>query len=398
MKKVLLIFAAIVVSLLIVAVVLFVIFQSRYTVTYDLNGGVMEVTESHVWYNRYYELPMPTKKGYYFAGWYYNGEYLESAGKWSFKEDRHLVARWEIRDENGFVFDQSESGYVIKGYKGVAKEKIVVPQSYNGMPVIGINENSFYGLKQIANDLMFIFLPKINGVNYEPFVSDGKMVFSQYTYIDEKNLIYLEDGETAALVGYTGDYSKSITVPLTANGKTVTSVGAYTFYNGVNKIDHNSSTFFRIMISENIVKIGENAFGNCGGIKLCLYYVTENKEVREITDSARIYDWLLQAEVEENNGDFDQVICLIKPAFGWSAYSHATIYVRFDTDGGVIISDGKTVTDKELVNRSKYSLPVPTKEGFSFVGWYLEDTEVPTEGERWAYSKFITLVARWIEE
>jgi hypothetical protein len=104
----------------------------RNTISFDLNGGSMETSEIRLQQGASYELPSPTKSGFVFGGWYYNGEYVESIGEsWKYNEDLTLVAEWILRDDNSFVYEQTENGYVIVDYRGVAKEEIFVPTKHN---------------------------------------------------------------------------------------------------------------------------------------------------------------------------------------------------------------------------------------------------------------------------
>lgn len=69
----------------------------------------------------------------------------------------------------------------------------------------------------------------------------------------------------------------------------------------------------------------------------------------------------------------------------WKANSYL---VRLDSDGGNIVNDLSVVYD------SNYSLPTPTKAGYSFLGWYEGNNSVPSSGT-WKYTTNLNLVARW---
>ncbi len=63
--------------------------------------------------------------------------------------------------------------------------------------------------------------------------------------------------------------------------------------------------------------------------------------------------------------------------------------IKFDTNGGIKLEDLKVKKEEQI-----YSLPVVTKDGYEFVGWYLEDElfdlNVPVK-------KDVTLKAKWEE-
>ncbi len=64
--------------------------------------------------------------------------------------------------------------------------------------------------------------------------------------------------------------------------------------------------------------------------------------------------------------------------------------VTFDTNGGTIIED-ITLKENEKVGRPEE----PTKEGYTFAGWYYEDKLFDFNTK---IDKDITLIARWVEE
>lgn len=73
----------------------------------------------------------------------------------------------------------------------------------------------------------------------------------------------------------------------------------------------------------------------------------------------------------------------------FTANWNANIYsVSFDSNGGNSFSDLSVTYD------SNYSLPTPTKTGYTFSGWYSENNLVFSNGT-WKYSTNLNLVAKW---
>lgn len=111
-----------------------------YTITYNANGGhVSSVTQS-VKYEGNCVLLTPTRDGYDFVGWYYDGSKITS-GKWLINRDVTLVAQWAPKTyqivyllENGVnhvsnpttyetgmtftLFYPSKTGYAFLGWTG----------------------------------------------------------------------------------------------------------------------------------------------------------------------------------------------------------------------------------------------------------------------------------------
>ena len=73
---------------------------NSYTIIYDVSGGdELSVTEKTVTYDQMYTLETPTRTGYTFVGWYYNGSQLTDAdGKslnvWNRANNLIVEARW----------------------------------------------------------------------------------------------------------------------------------------------------------------------------------------------------------------------------------------------------------------------------------------------------------------
>lgn len=90
---------------------------------------------------------------------------------------------------------------------------------------------------------------------------------------EEQNFIYIVNGSTVTITGYTGSDS-SIIIPDTLGDKPVTSIGANAFFN---KID-----IVNVSMGENITKIERKAFYNC----IALESVTFGKSNTYVSDSA----------------------------------------------------------------------------------------------------------------
>ncbi len=71
------------------------------------------------------------------------------------------------------------------------------------------------------------------------------------------------------------------------------------------------------------------------------------------------------------------------------AVAKESFTISFDTDGGEKLEDLKVEKGKE------FTLPTPTKKGYTFDGWYLDDKKVDNS---YTFTKDVTLVAKWTEE
>ena len=397
-KKLIIIGIAVALLAVAVGVGLGVYFKDRYTVTYDLAGGTMDIEETSVKFGKKYELPYPTKAGAVFAGWYYGDVFVEAAGgSWPYDKDITLTAHWVIKDEYNYTYEKVDNGYIIKDFKGVLTEYIVLPLQYKGEAIVGVNDNAFARLNNVAEDveaqITMICMPAGATYNADKLGFDKKVTVTEYNIVGEDKFLYYDNGEYLTAVCYRGSYANDILVYGEYQGKTIKALGTKLFYGANGKIDQTSFTSFaRVMLHENIDKIGANAFGNCGGLKVSLFNLKENGSFNEIADLPTLFDWSQKTTIEEGNEQLLDVITQIRPAFGWSVYSYASYYVRLNANGG-------SVDKRELMlkRNTKYTLPTPTREGYTFDGWYYGDTLVNQEGEKWGYLKHIELTAKWIE-
>lgn len=395
MKKTIIISASAVIAILIV-ILLIVFLTSSYTVTFDLQGGTLEDTTMEFSVGDLYQMPIPTKEGFAFDNWYYNGEAFPPTGEWTIEEDITLVARWEYRDENGIVYEKVDGGFAVVNYKGIATDKIYVPKTHQDIPVVAIKGDAFKSLSHYLSGSNTVIV-------YAPYtvvsIEDGadfheNLEISRYTETDEIGLVYYEKENGVSIVNYLGNYKKDIVIPEEYNGKPVTEISSKVFYGAQNRIDQSSTSFFRVLVPLSVKKIGDSTFGTCGGVKVSLYHYVSGS-LREIIDASTQLDWLEAVEIGKGNDSLSDVITQVRPAFGWSAYTNASYYARLKANGGYI--DGKEVKDVALKYSKEYSLPVPVRPGYTFDGWYYGDTKVEASGAEWAYKNHITLIAKWTE-
>jgi len=185
-----------IVSLLAVTVisvtVVMVIYFNSYIVTYDLDGGVMEETETRVWVGSEYSLPSPTKNGYAFAGWYLDGKYFMAEGIWELERDVKLTAKWGLRDSGGVIFDKNDKGYIIESYSGDVSSNVVLPLKFNGEPVVEVKSVVFDLLKSRVKEssvgFIKVYVPSTAKIEYKPTENEG-LILSKYTALDPAGFV-----------------------------------------------------------------------------------------------------------------------------------------------------------------------------------------------------------------
>ncbi len=78
---------------------------NTYNVLFDANGGECDESSFAVSYNRQYShtLPIPTRQGYDFGGWYYSNALFASSGTYLYAKDVTLTAKWTARADTQYI-------------------------------------------------------------------------------------------------------------------------------------------------------------------------------------------------------------------------------------------------------------------------------------------------------
>ncbi len=134
--------------------------QQTHEVTFDAQEGAPVPTKQTVEHGEKLTRPQePTREGYVFEGWFVDGE------KWSFigyvvTEDMTLTAKWaESTDSSGdteatenlvYTISEDNTYYSVTGYTG-NDTKVIIPATYQGLPVKAIGDMAFVQNTIITN-------------------------------------------------------------------------------------------------------------------------------------------------------------------------------------------------------------------------------------------------------
>lgn len=305
--------------------------------------------------------------------------------------------------ENEIFYAKNGDSYSLSGYIGEPIKVINIPTEIMGKPVTSIADGAFNSLiaKYKTSELsaMKVYVSSACAFAQDLFASEKPVHAIIYTFKNH-DFYFIDKGTHLGIAEYIGNYKSNVIVPDTYEGKPVTEIGAYAFYGASSRLDHSSSDFMNfttVFVPTSIDTIGTGAFGECGGLKVSLYEKTDKDTIREIINVPFIlYEWYPNVKMG-TNPDLVDVITQIRPAFGWTKYTNATYYAKLNLDGGVAIVNGNEVDYLALKRNKAYSLPTPTKEGYTFAGWYCDTKPVAMEGEMWIYSTHVELTAKWTE-
>lgn len=407
--------------------------ENVYTVTYNLDGGTNAAGNPATFKRS--NLPVllydATKNGEYFAGWYLDAEFTKRVTKIDAGMLKN-VELWARFSATPLVFDLvGSSAYSVRAANTSISGDIDIPQTYNGKPVVVIQNSAF----KDCSSLTSILIP--NSIK-----SIGINAFENCSNITE---ITIPEGVT--LIG-NNTFKGCVKLASASFPTSIESFGANAFAG--------CTSLTSIVLPKNIQEIGANAFANCSKLatievfgdtpatlktgvfpsnvskiyvkpSLVSTYKTSWAEYKDKIVGFTQYTITYNLNGGTNNNEnitsflkIDVPIKLYAPTkenadfLGWyttsdfsgqkvseiTTASNVTLYARWDRkmtityvlNGGVNLSNLTTITDSML----PYTLSDATKSGYNFIGWF---TDVELTRSIYAINTYgdITLYADWEE-
>ncbi len=334
---------------------------NTYTVRLDTAGG--ELTGENtitVTYDQYYNLPMPTRDGYTFEGWYMGETKITTTTQVKITEDATVTAKWEVGQSYGIDYNLN----------GGAWETDADPKNqYN------VETETFSLPQPVREGYTFAGWTGSNGTTPQKEVTVVKGTTGELSYIanwtiNQYTITFDTDGGSA-VAPITGDYNSTVTAPADP-----TKTG-YTFAGWDVEIP-------TTMPAENItikatwtINQYTITFDTDGGSAVAPITQDYNSAVTAPADPTKTgYTF----------AGWDKEIPTTMPAENITIKATWTINqytITFDTDGGSAVAP---ITQD-------YNSPVtapadPTKAGYTFAGWSAEiPVNMPAEN--------ITIKATW---
>ena len=151
-----------------------------YTVTYDANGGTMAVSSFQATYDSSFTLATPTREGYIFTGWTYNGNAV-AASKWKIDaENIVLVANWVEATKYTVTYRQDgqpDQVFTVEEGKTADTTGLKDPA-----PVVGYNVSwQTVDLTNVTQDITVgvVAVPKTYTVTYD--AGEGEVTPTSFT-------------------------------------------------------------------------------------------------------------------------------------------------------------------------------------------------------------------------
>ena len=289
------------------------LWSADYVITLDAAGGTVEPGSVIVKYGQAVgTLPVPTRAGYTFDGWYdENGVLYTADTVYTRTENATLTARWTA---NVYEITLDANG----GTADVALVQVTYGQPVGQLPV------------PVREGYVFLGWFDETGSRYDA------------------STVYSVAGDVT-LTARWGQESSTFTVTLDAAGGTV------------------EPSTLPVVYGE---AIGQLPTPTRMGYTFTGWYDEAGHRYDASTVYSVRHDMTLVA--------------------GWTPNTYT---VTFDANGGAVEPASMTVTFGQAMGK----LPTPTRDGYTFDGWYDQDGNRYTAGTVYSVADGVTLTARWIE-
>ena len=347
----------------------------EYTVTFDPNGGTVSSTTATVTYEEVITLPTPTRTGYTFEGWF-DGDTKVESGEWKGTADVTLVAKW------------TANSYKIT-YEDIEVIKPVVSVTYN----YNDGETDDYTVTFADGDeISYPADPSRNGYVFRGWYTDEECTerFSFSGTVTEDITLY-----AGWQVYYSVNvFSSSVISPTNYQNSST----AYSTYTGSTYSD--SQRYIYLVANES----GEHTIYYKNGYSS--YYYATYIGITNMTTGTSIKDtescsstYYDSATFTCNAGDVIVINC-----YRYSNSEYAYFYFEgFTVASGTATVEPSAVVSYNYSEGSTYeydityddalTLPTPTREGYTFAGWY--DGETKFEATEWTSTSDVTLTPKW---
>lgn len=345
----------------------------NYKISFDSQGGNTLDAKEVTYDQTYGDLPTPTRQGYTFTGWYLNNTHITSQSKVQIMQDTTLKASWKANEHTVYQVNHYQENIDNDGYT------LVDNQQLNGTTNSQVTPNThlYDGFKSPSKKEVIIKGDGTTVVNYYyqrnlyalTIDGDSGIVSSN----GQGNYRYGQNASFNVEVkeGYTFDHFEINNEPIT-NNLTIT-----------------KDTKVKAITKINTYTISYELNGGTANHLKDTYTVQDEYQLP--IPKKKGYTFIGWNDGTQTNPLKDMK--LSKGTTGnkiYTAYYKASTYqISFNTDGGNEIKD-KTVTYESTYGK----LETPTKQGYTFVGWYLKDTPI-TEETQVDITSDTTLKAKW---
>ncbi len=361
-----------------------------YDITFDPNGGEVDITSKTVTYNKTYgELPSPTKTGYTFVGWYTSaseGEKITSTTTVTTTSNQILYAHWSA---NAYTVTLDANG----GTTSTTTLTVTYDSTYGILPVPTRTGYTFEGWYTSASG----GTPVTSSTKVS--ITSAQTLYAHWS-ANEYTVTFNANGGTTDTTSKTVTYDSMYGDLPTPTKEGYTFVGWHTKASGgtqfldSTKVSITSNQTLYAHYSQNTytVKFDANTGTTSVTSKDVVYDSTYGTLPVPTKTGYTFNGWFTDKET----GTEITSSTIVKITSTQTLYAHwqvNTYTISFDTNGGNEISTTVTATYGSTYG----TLPIPTKTGYTFAGWYTS----ASEGEKITSSTKVTttsnqtLYAHW---
>ena len=344
-----------------------------HVVNLNAAGGVVSAAKVNVVFGNAYTIPVPTRLGYKFLGWYEGNSRFAENGTWNVDKDVSVVAKWEAIPYK--VTYNSNGGSNVSP----ATKTITFDTSYS-VPNTSRTGYNFLG-----------WFDK-NGTKYTGGIWKTAENVTLTASWSAKNY-------TVALNSYGGQGASSMTVyydqAYTLPTPTKTGYKFEGWYNGSSKFSQSGTWKTDGGISLTARWTAQSytvSFNSDGGKSINSMTVTYDSSY-DVTDSYRTptrTGYTFNGWYDSNGNKYTRGT--------WNKPNNMTLIARWTANQYTVSLDANTgsVSPSRLTVKydSKYELPEPYKRGYEFLGWYEYSTKFADSGT-WKETSNISLTAKW---
>lgn len=369
---------------------------SKYTVTLEANGGkfdsgVLIKTKKYGDGKQYGTLPEPKRDGYDFSGWYTavdGGSKIESTD--TVTDNITLYAHWTgkkysvILDANGGKFGSVSTKTVQATYGETYGNLINEEPTRAGYSFAGWYSDANTGseiteasiVDRMVNHTLYAHWTALTyAVAFDPTGGNCDTPSITVTYDTAVGSLPIP---TRLGYKFDGWYTEKV------GGKEIVSATIATF-------TQNTTLYAHWIADDVLVQFDPN-----GGICQTEFkYVTYGSSYGELPVPTRAgYDFLgwYTAATGGSIVNSDTVVTATGKYKVYARWKEKSITVTFDAQGGNCSKESISVT----YNGTYGTLPVATRTGYKFEGWYMPNTDMKIESSTIVYLETAhTLVARW---
>ena len=361
---------------------------NNYRVTLDVNGGTVNASSINTIYDNKYKLPTPTRTGYTFLGWSFDGgdTYVDIRGVWKYTNITCLVACWSANDY--FVtFNLNGGSGAYNDYYTYDSFYTLPTPTRTGYTFNGWYENSYFtgesfkesGIWEVPNDVTLyakwtannylVTFHTNNGTLPSGYENDEMVVTYDSTYVIP----------TPTKAGYTfaGWYTSS-----SFSGTALPLEGTWTMEG--NKILY--AKWIANTYSLTLHLDGGTYASSTSDIHLTATYGEAYSLPTPTKAGYKFAGWVNEDEESFASNGTWYSLSNVELTATWIEVANSI--VTFDSNGGTICES------QSIVYGSTYTLPTPTKTGYRFDGWFHGDELVPQTGI-WAIEGNVELTAHW---